>query len=551
MALNYRSTDRDQPFLLPPDLRDWLPSDHLAWFILEVVKGLGTSGLHQKSKRGGIGREGYDPEMLLAVWVYASARGVSSSRQIERACTEDVAFRVLCAQDVPDHTVLARFRQSNRAVMADLFTQVLVLCVRQGLGKFGVIAIDGTKIKSNASKDKTHSLKRLRSLARGIMDTAEATDAAEDAADVPTMHDDLPAGFGPGPDRPSLIEAEIKDIEDFIAAENKSTPDTVQADASPQDGRGGGRLTRIETAITDLEGVVERENKPRLDTLESQLAAAEQRLIDREAKQAASRQRYADAIANKTPNGRPPIENNGLLRKAKHGVEFAKNNLERARQRAAQQSSGEADRTKKYLLRRNVTDPQSRIMHTRNGFFESYNGQVATADDQLILAVAVTDEPNDQYQLIPMMNKVKANVEHCKAETGRTDLGVGKVVVDNGYLSAENVAAEGYDRLIAPGRGTMKDGHWVGSIKGKKGEKISQAAQTMRTKLAEPGNQKIYNRRGVLVEPVNAHLKDRRGLRQFACRGRDAANAELHMAALATNLMKLFTTRNKVTQTAT
>ena len=516
-------------------MRDWLPANHLAWFLLEIVEQLDTSALHDKSKLGGTGREGFNPDLLLAVWIYASARGISSSRQIERACVEDVAFRVLCAQDVPDHTVLARFRQRHRDAMAGLFAQVLVLCVGQGLGRFGVIAIDGTKIKSNASKSRSRSLKSLRAMAKTILDTAEATDAAEDAANAPTADDDLPGGFGPGPDRAALIRAELDNIR--IA---EVTPDAEEPSGdvspSPSRGRGGSKLARIEAAMTQLEGVVQAENDPVIAVLQRRLDDAQQRFAVLEAEQAETRARYAVK-----PSGRPPVMDNWSWRRAHHGVEFAQANLTRALERESKQRSGEAESTGKYLLRRNVTDPDSRLMHTRDGFVQAYNGQLATADDQLIIAVEAVTDPNDRRQLIPMMEHVKANIQLCQVGTTRTDLTVGMVVADNGYLSNENVDADGYDRLLAPGRGTMKDGAWVGSIVGRTGDTISRAAETMVNKLAEPGNQKLYNRRGVLVEPANAFLKDRRGLRQFACRGLEAANAELHFAALTTNLMKLFT----------
>lgn len=500
MALKYRPVDRDQLFLVPPDMRDWLPADHLAWFILEVVQQLDTRALHVKSKRGGTGREGYDPELLLGVWVYASARGISSSRQIERACSEDVAFRVLCAQDVPDHTVLARFRQRHQDAMTGLFAQVLALCVRQGLGRFGVIAIDGTKIQANASKSKTVSLKRLRQLAAAEFAKAEATDAAEDAALIPAAGDDLPPGLGPGADR----------------------------------------AARIQAAIKDLDGVIEAETKPTVDKLQSQLVEAEKRLGVLEA-HVESRQRQEEMAGKRLP-GRRPSPDSVPIRRSRRGLEQAKQRVARAQQRSNDQATGEAGRTRRTLLARNTTDPQSRVMHTRSGFIQGYNAQVAVADDLLILAIEVTDDPNDVQQLVPMMDKVKTALERCQKRTDRTDLDVGMVVVDNGYLSEENVAAGGYDRLIAPGRGTMKDGQWKGKVKGAEGQKTSLAAGRMLAKLKEPGNEELYKRRGATVEPVNGHLKDRRGLRQFSRRGLAAANAELHLAALTTNLMKLFLT---------
>src|SRR6188474_1753969 len=126
MAIFYRPVERDQVFLLPADMRDWLPEDHLVWTLLEMVGRLDTSGFHEGRARGA-GRAGYDPDMLLTVLLLGYCTGVRSTRAIERACRTDVAFRIACAQDAPDHTVLARFRQANEAAFVDLFGQVLQL----------------------------------------------------------------------------------------------------------------------------------------------------------------------------------------------------------------------------------------------------------------------------------------------------------------------------------------------------------------------------------------------------------------------------------------
>src|SRR5215469_1422139 len=135
MAREYRPVDRDQPFLLPPDMRDWLPAGHLAWFVIDAVAALDLSRWRVRVTPAGsaAGRAAYDPGMLLALLVYGYATGVRSSRRIERACGEDVAFRVICAQDVPDHATIARFRREHFAdatAMDDLFGQVLVLAAR-------------------------------------------------------------------------------------------------------------------------------------------------------------------------------------------------------------------------------------------------------------------------------------------------------------------------------------------------------------------------------------------------------------------------------------
>jgi transposase len=153
MAKSFRPVLRDQGFLLPVDMREWLPPDHLVWFLIDTVEVLDTSALEMSRRIGGAGAAGYDPRMLLALLMYAYCRGVRSSRQIERLCSTDVAFRVLCAQDGPDHCTISRFRSDCQDAFEDLFAQVLLIAARAGLARFGTVAIDGTKIPANASID--------------------------------------------------------------------------------------------------------------------------------------------------------------------------------------------------------------------------------------------------------------------------------------------------------------------------------------------------------------------------------------------------------------
>ena len=153
MAQSFVACDREQSFLMPPDVRDWLPESHLAWFVIDAVAGMNLDGFYAAYRRDGRARPAYDPAMMVAVLLYGYARGIRSSRLIERACEEDVAFRVLAAQQRPDHATIARFIERHEAALAGLFGEVLLLCARSGLAKVGVIAIDGTKVNANASRD--------------------------------------------------------------------------------------------------------------------------------------------------------------------------------------------------------------------------------------------------------------------------------------------------------------------------------------------------------------------------------------------------------------
>ena len=144
MAKQYRPVDRDQPFLFPPDMREWLPADHPVHLVITAVEDhLDTSAFHARRRTGGAGTAGYDPDMLAAVLVWAYAHGITSSRRIEELCRTDVAFRLICAGNLPDHVTFARFRSDFPDATAAFFTEVLILCVRLGMGRLGTVALDG------------------------------------------------------------------------------------------------------------------------------------------------------------------------------------------------------------------------------------------------------------------------------------------------------------------------------------------------------------------------------------------------------------------------
>jgi transposase len=175
---------------MPPDVREWLPEDHLAWFVISAVGEMNLDGFYVAYRLDGRSRPPYDPAMMVALLLYAYARGIPSSRVIERACVEDVAFRVIAAQQRPDHAAIARFVQNHQEAIAGLFSEVLTLCARSGLAKVGVIAVDGTKVQANASRNENLDYEQL---AREIVEQAIATDASEDERYGEARGDELPA----------------------------------------------------------------------------------------------------------------------------------------------------------------------------------------------------------------------------------------------------------------------------------------------------------------------------------------------------------------------
>src|SRR5678815_5089447 len=175
MTQNFLACDRDQALLLPPSLREWLPEGHLAWFVIDVVDALDLTPFLAGYRQDGWGRAAHDPAMMVALIVYAYAIGERSSRRIERRCREDVAFRVITANQAPDHATIARFRVRHERALGELFGQVLGLCADAGLMRVGVVAVDGTKVHANASERATRDYEQI---AREILEEAAEIDAA-------------------------------------------------------------------------------------------------------------------------------------------------------------------------------------------------------------------------------------------------------------------------------------------------------------------------------------------------------------------------------------
>lgn len=210
MPVNVRGADREQQFLMPPSVTDWLPEGHLAWFIVDVVEVLDLSAFYRSYRDDGRGGATYDPALMLAVLLYAYCTGERSSRRIERRLIEDVAYRVLAANLCPDHATLARFRRRHEDAIADLFAQVLGLCVAGGLVDTGLVAIDGTKMGANASASANRTKEEL---AAEILEEAERTDAEEDERLGDRRGDELPERFRPGADRLSRLKEALRQLE--------------------------------------------------------------------------------------------------------------------------------------------------------------------------------------------------------------------------------------------------------------------------------------------------------------------------------------------------
>lgn len=221
MEKTYRPYDRDQLFLLPPALQDWLPEEHLVYFLADLVDQLDlaaiTTGYEQELR----GYPPYHPRMMTTLLLYAYTVGIPSSRRIAQRCQEDVAFRVLTANQTPDFRTISAFRKRHLPALQALFVQVLRCCQQAGLVKLGTIALDGTKVRANASKHKAMSygrmepeVARLETEVAQLLAQAEATDAAEDARyGADQRGDELPAELARRETRLATIRAAMTALE--------------------------------------------------------------------------------------------------------------------------------------------------------------------------------------------------------------------------------------------------------------------------------------------------------------------------------------------------
>jgi transposase len=499
MAKDFRYPDRDQGFLVPPDMREWLPVGHLVWLVIDVVGSLDLEAFRRKAKLGGAGRAPIDPGMLLALLIYAYAHGVRSSRQIERLCETDVAFKVISGNHAPDHTVIARFRARHEDRFAEVFAQMLTLCAKAGLGKFGTVAIDGTKIAADASKAATRSEESLRKEAKMMLAEAAEVDAAEDVEFGEARGDELPPELADPTTRKARIAEALAQIEAEQAAETEAN-------------RVASRVDHWQTRV----GFSQR----RLEEIRTE---AEQRWARRTAQEAATGRRS---------QGRRPVppEADSRVISAKQRLEAVTAERDKALVKA------DAAARRRRSMTANTTDPDSRLLTVKGGFIQGFNAQLAVTADQLITAVALSNHANDAAELIPMMSAATQAAEAIGAATGRTDTTIATVLADAGYFTETNLTAPGPDRLIA-----ANDRHKHATAPVTTGDPPPGAspADQMRHRIRTEEGRNLYRQRSTTVEPVNGHLKDRIGLRRFSRRGLTAGLAELNLAAATLNLLKL------------
>jgi transposase len=527
MAKGYRPVRRDQPFLLPPDMREWLPAAHPVWLVIAAVAGhLDTAAFHARRRTGGPGTAGYDPDMLVTLLVWAYSQGVTSSRRIEAACWTDVSFRVICAGDVPDHATVSRFRGSFPGAVEDLFTSVLVLCARLGMGQLGTVALDGMKIAASASKAANRTEEGLRKLAaQRVAEHAEA-DAADDAAE----HQAAAGGRVPppgGPGRDERIAAALAQITAERQAAGRQEQERGQAYLAAQAaGRPG--PPPAAAAVTAAQARLDRARAAR---------AAQLAELDRRAAGPALRGRRRD-------RPRTGAEDYCLVTAARQALEKA-----RARQAETQRKAAASPRREPV---RNITDPDSRLMPTRSGFIQGYNAQNVTSADGLIIATQLTRDTTDTPWFTPMLRHAGDAAalitrHHPAPATPDTpDSGIGLMLADAGYLSAANLTTAGPDRLIATGtrrdlEKTARHATPPGSSQDPPDPQEDPIA-AMTARLATDEGITAYRQRSHIAETPHGNIKHNKRFRQLTLRGLPKASAEWQFAAAIHNLFKTIST---------
>lgn len=493
---SYRPWSPSQSFLLPPSPLEWLPEGHLAYFVLEVAQTLDLSAIEDTiQEKDGRGERPYPPAMMVALLVYGYCVGVFSSRRLSRATFEDVAFRVLAGGEHPHFTTVNQFRLEHRQALAKLFVQVLRLCKKAGLVKLGHVAFDGTKVAANASKHKAMSYRRMQEEDKRLTAEVAALLAKADAAD---RREDEQYGVGQAPE---------------------DLPEELQRRES--------RLARIREAKAALEeeAVEARAEELREQARVQREKAADGTVAPGERKQAATRAAKAEekarALDGKDPDDDPPPGGSATSELPQHRVPT------------------ETDGTPKPDAQRNFTDPDSRIMVKGGEFLQGYNAQAAVdAESQVIVAVAVTNQPPDQEHLVPM---VEAVVDNCGEAPAIA-------TADSGYFSRENAeacAARGVDAYIAVGRGALKL-----PPAGESPTPAQRARAAMAAKLTTAGGKAVYARRKCVVEPTFGQIKQARGFRHFSLRGLEKVRAEWAFVCATHNLLKLFLQSSRSLQAA-
>lgn len=292
MAYNFLPCDRNQAYLLPPSLTDWLPEDHLAWFVLDAVEQIDLSEFYKKYRTDGVGNSAFHPSMMVALLIYSYCTGERSSRKIEKHCQTDVAYKVVTANQYPDHSTISRFRKDNHSHLKKLFLEILRLCAEAGLVKLGHVSLDGTKMKANASLSANRTLKHLEQEIDKMLSEAEAKDAEEDETyGADKRGDELPEEMRDRNSRINRLKACKARLEQEKAEAEKQQRDKIDKRKAKEEDNGkkprGRQPKPAEEAgnkeakanVTDPDSRIMKTRKGFVQGLNAQAVTTEQQII--------------------------------------------------------------------------------------------------------------------------------------------------------------------------------------------------------------------------------------------------------------------------------
>jgi len=292
MAYNFLPCDRNQTYLLPPSLSDWLPEDHLAWFVLDAVEQINLKQFYKKYRTDGVGNSAFNPSMMVGLLIYSYCTGERSSRRIENFCLTNVAYKVITANHSPDHTTISRFRKDNQSHLKTLFLEVLRLCGEVGLVKLGKVSLDGTKIKANASLAANRTLKHLEQEIDKMLSEAAAKDAEEDKAFGPDKRgDEMPEDLRDRNSRINRLKACKERLDSQKAQSRQARQDKLNQRKAKEENTGKklrGRKPKLpedaekkdaKANVTDPDSRIMKTRKGYVQGLNAQAVVTEQQVI--------------------------------------------------------------------------------------------------------------------------------------------------------------------------------------------------------------------------------------------------------------------------------
>lgn len=505
MPQNFIACDRDQAYLMAPSLLDWVSEDHVVWTILSSVEEMDLSAFYADYRADGHGRAAYEPSMMLAVLLYAYARGNRSSRGIERACREDVAYRVICTNLVPDHSTIAEFRKRHETALAGLFGEVLSLCKEAGLVSVGAIAIDGTKVHANASR---FSSVDYQQLAGKILQEADQIDREEDERYGDARGDELPEQLQtPQGRREALREAKRRLAE--RAAADRLTGDSAESSSKPLEldqtamvGHKQARRGWQREARHQLDEQRREQAQPIPRSRVARLLEAERRMQEDLAVEQAASEGYDAWRADRVTRG---VKGNRVGGPSKPYAPPA-------------EPAGKI----------NVTDPDSRNVKAPRGWVQGYNAQAVVNENHIVLAAEVTIDSPDFGHLAPMIAATECQLEAIGVSE-RPEV----ALADAGYwhqVQMQNIAARGIPVLVPPDASKR-----AGARPGWSDGMYAFMRRVLTTELGAG----LYRKRQALVEPVFADVKFNRKIDRFQRRGRSAVHSEWRLVNATHNLLKL------------